>query len=269
MNTSVSITFFLSIGVIFLISVMMIYIWYIRFRIPLFKNLVFYITSILVAMMVLNAATAIDQLDDLFPQQFNINELLIYSVGYSIYFVFWLLGNQSFLKSVARLPARKVTSFRIIDRLLYLEILLSFVYMIFFSQIIFPIPEGSISDTIAKLVTVLIPFVAFVTFFYFYWILGNEKSLNNSKLVKARIALFQQAVLTQILMLPTIAVSVFILSFGLRSQVDMFLDVHLMTFSIVNLFTMLCALLVFWAIAIPKWIRTRFELSGEYYKSNN
>ena len=51
--------------------------------------------------------------------------------------------------------------------------------------------------------------------------------------------------------------TILIFDFGIA---DLF-DIHFFMFSLINLFTLLCALLVFWAINIPKRIRIKYELN--------
>ena len=188
----------------------------------------------------------------------DLQEVVYYTVGYTLYFVFWILGMGRFLRDTVRLPPENRAQFKRVQLLLYLiafllaigtavamvqpgdSTLLGLRYNEFFQYAFFIISQFSI-----------------LAFLYFAVVLNREKAKNASKLVKARLDILRYGVLLQVLLSFNVLIAALFLA--LTSIPDYIQEFF--TLGSVQIIAAFSAYVIYSSIKIPHFVRARYNLT--------
>ena len=217
---------------------------------------------ILLSAFIMNVFLVIGHLNEISDVFADTNEEAAYAVGYALYFIFFIIGNRRFLKSIIRLPAHRRGSFNWVNRLLNLQVLLTVILSVFTSGFIASVRSNPDYNDFVEASFALISQIAIISFVYFYRALGTERDKNASKLLKARLQLMRYSILTQILMSLGILIGALFLATntGNSNHVEFYI------FTFISIITVLFSVITYMSITIPNRVRVAYNIAPRRFQ---
>jgi hypothetical protein len=219
---------------------------------------------IIFAMGLINSIIAYSYARYKYPESITFQEQSLFALAYTIYFVLWILGNNYFLNKIARIPPHRRTQFRMINIIMNIEIVITAMLAVIFSNII-PSARETFGFTEnngrVEIVFVVVSQIALITFVYFNRALKNEQTNNASKLIKARLQLLRYAIQAQILL--SIVIGVFAFLIVMAQFQGLLLEFGL--FGSMSVLSLTTALIVYSSINIPNRVRVRFNIAPKRF----
>lgn len=191
-----------------------------------------------------------------------INEVLAYTFGYMLYFIFWIIGMNNFLRQTIRLPPRNHTQFIRIQFGLYVLAVIAGIagvlaFVLSRSELYFTLTY----DELFQAIFLLMSQIAILVFIFFAVVLTREKKMNTSKLIKARFDMLKYAVFVQILISLNVLEVAFMLYFNTIAEYIL----EFYSFMFLETLTIISTILLYNSIHIPNFIRAQYILSSRRF----
>ncbi len=244
------VSYFASISIIVIILLSL----YQRRRHEAMKKITDPIIILLISMLLIPLVFSASRTAIVLTGENQYNQAGSFAFVFALYYVLWIIGINKYLNQIIRIPKSRIFKFQRIQKLLYTGSIATFILTIIAFSI-----EGNLLELLFGIVALF----ALFSFLYFRSVILNEKDKNASKLIQARLDLYNYSVISQIVLLIILILGAMILSLDLITDGP---KAEFFVFSALDLITIISAIVLFNTINIPNFIRYRYNLNPKRFK---